>query len=136
MAKQSVYKAARQSLLPILIDNTREAHRISAALFRRYGVVSMIFGKPRLRDLFDPSSQTLRLPDTTCERLRIEELTDLAQQSISYLPVLIPCSDGARDLLARHASTLESHFILADAETIFSLPLLAEDNPSKAPHFI
>lgn len=135
MTKQSVYEAARQSLLPVLVDNTREAHRLSVRLFHQYGVVSLIFGKPRLWDLFDLSSRTLRLPQTASERLRIEELTELAQQSTSYLPVLIPCSDASREWIARHAATLESHYILADAETIFSLPLLTEDG-SSGPHLI
>ncbi len=135
MTNQSVYEAARQSLLPVLVDNTRAAHRLSARLFRRFGVVSLIFGKARLWDLFDLSSRTLRLPSTPCERLRIEELIELAKQSTDYLPVLIPCSDASREWIARHAAALESHYILADAETIFSLPLLTE-GASSAPHLI
>ena len=135
MTNRSVYEAARLSLLPVLVDNTHTAHRLSARLFRRFGVVSLIFGKPRLWDIFDLSSRTLRLPTTASERLRIEELIALAQQSKDYLPLLIPCSDASREWIARHAAALESHYILADAETIFSLPLLTEDTPS-APHLI
>lgn len=136
MAERNVYEAARQSLLPILVDNTSKAHRLSARLFRQFGVVSLIFGKPSVRDLFDVSSHTLRLPETACERLRIEELTDLARQSTDYLPVLIPCSDAARDLISQHACALEPYFLLSDAEAIFSLPLLTEDIPSVPPHLI
>lgn len=107
-------------ILPVLVDNTKKAHHTSARLYHRFGVVSLIFGKPRLWDLIDPSSQTLRLPHSDCERLRVEELIDLAKKSEDYLPVLIPCSDEARAFVARHRTSLEAHFILSDAETLLS----------------
>ena len=129
MKKRNVYETARQALLPVLLDNTPAAHRLSARLFRRYGIVSLVFGKPRLRDLFDPTSHTLRVPFGACDRVQIEALIDLAQESDGYLPALIPCSDRARELVTRHKTDLESHFLLLDSESIFSLSLLTE-NPS------
>ena len=129
MAKQTAYKTARQALLPVLVDNTRETSRLSAKLFSRFGVVSLIFGRPRLRDLFAPSSQTLRLPYDGSERLRVEALIDLAKQSHGHLLVLIPCSAVADEWIARHAKALEPYFLLSNPEAIFSLPLLTEDTP-------
>ena len=124
MAQRDLYEATKEALLPILIDNTRKAHRLSARLFSCFGVVSLIFGKPRVIDLFDPSSQTLRFPETACERLQFEVLTDLAAKYRDAVPVLIPCSERAEEFIVRHEALLASHFILSDAEAIFSHPLL------------
>ena len=107
-------------ILPVLVDNTKKAHRTSGRLYYRFGVVSLIFGKPRLGDFFDPSSQTLRLPPSDCERLRVEELIDLAKKQEDYLPVLIPCSDEALAFVTRNKTRLETYFILADADTLLS----------------
>ena len=124
MAKRDLYEATRETLVPVLIDNTRKAHRLSARLFSRFGVVSLIFGKPRIMDLFDPSTQTLRFPETTSERLQREALTDLAARYPDAIPVLIPCSKRAEEFIARYDTLLAPHFILSDAEAIFSHPLL------------
>lgn len=122
----AVHETMRENILPILLDNTSEAHRLSAQLFRRYGLVSLILGKPRLRDLFDPSSHTLRLPHTDCERLRVEELIALAEKREGKLPILIPCSEEARETVKRFENVLESRFILLDADAALSASPLAK----------
>ncbi len=121
---RDVNETLKDGILPVLLDNTPEAHRLAGRLFRRFGVVSLICGRSRLRDLFDLSSQTLRLPQTDCDRLRVEELIAFVEKSEGMLPILVPCSDRARDTVTRYAAVLESRFILSDTDAIFSAPPL------------
>ena len=110
----------REGVLPVLVDNTWEAHRLSARLYGRYGLVSLIVGIPLLRDLFDLSSRTLRTPPTDCDRLRIEQWLDLATKSKDKLLLLVPCSDRARDEVKCFAHVLESHFIILEPTSVLS----------------
>ena len=123
---RDVHETMRENILPVLLDNTKTAHRLSARLFRRYGLVSLIFGRPSLRDLFDLSSHTLRLPHTDCDRLQVEELIALAAKSEGKLLLLIPCSDRARATVARFAPVLESRFLLLDADTALTASPLSD----------
>lgn len=120
MIERQTREILGESILPVLLDNTAEAHRLSSRIFRRFGIVSLICGKPHLCDWFDVSSQTLRLPTTACERLRVEELLALGESYDDVLLLLIPCSHTARTTVARYATVLESRFILSDTDAIFS----------------
>ena len=115
-----VHEAMRESILPILLGNTREAHRLSARLFRRYGLVSLICGNQSIRDLFDPSSRTLRFPATDCDRLQVEALIALAEKNTSKILLLIPCSAHARNTVKQFEASLESRFLLMDADAALS----------------
>ena len=108
------YLAFEQYLLPILLDNTATAHRISSRIFNRYGIVSFICGKRRFSDMFDISSQTLKLPDTTEERLIAEELIALSEKYSDMLGVLIPCSEKAEAITTEFSDELEARYIIVD----------------------
>jgi hypothetical protein len=114
MSTSDKYLALSQYVLPVLFDNTIEAHRISLRIFNSDGIVSFICGKRRFLDIFDISCKTLRLPDTNEERLITEELIKIADKYSDMLPVLIPCSKKAKDIADRFSDELETRYIIAD----------------------
>ncbi len=120
MTARAIRETANQSVLPVLLGNTYRAHRLSARLFRRFGVVCLIGGRPRFCDLADISSVTLRMPKTDCERLSVEALLTFAEQYREPLLLLVPCSEAAKRLIINHTSALERYFILSDEESILS----------------
>jgi hypothetical protein len=120
MSDERFRYALSEHLLPILCGNTRQAHRLSAQIWQRLGTSTLICGKPRLWDLFDPSSHTLRLPKSPSPRLLCEILIDLADAYPECLPVLIPCSAQARSFVEDYGALLETRYLLCDATRFFS----------------
>lgn len=118
--------ALQEYILPVLCGNTRKAHRLSARIYRRYGIVSLICGKPRFGDLFDHTSLTLRLPDPAEPQLCAEALLSLTERYGDMLPLLIPCNEDAEQMIARFSSLLEGRFILSDEQRLFSSSPLSE----------
>ena len=126
MTARAIRETANQSILPVLLGNTRKAHRLSARLFRRFGVISVIGGQPRLWDIADFTSVTFRMPKTDCERLTVEALIGFAEEYREPLLLLVPCSETTAGTVARHAKALERYFVLSDTEAILaSSPLTA-----------
>ncbi len=108
------YLALVQNVLPVLLDNTPKAHRISSRIFNCHGIVSFICGKRRFSDMFDISCKTLKLPETSEKRLIVEELIEFAKTYSDMLPVLIPCSEKAEAIILEFTEKLEAHYIIAD----------------------
>ena len=113
MTKNDLSLALGQALLPVLCDNTRLARQVAEDIFKRYGTVSLMFGKRRFFDLFALSYDTLRFPKTNEDRLRAEELCELADSYDDVIPVLIPCSDDASEFVKNYERELESRYIIA-----------------------
>lgn len=113
MTENDLSLALGQAMLPVLCDNTQLARRVAESIFNRYGTVSLVFGKQRFFDLFAISYCTLKLPDTNEDRLRAEELCDLADAYEDTIPVLIPCSKQAREFIKSQTEKLESRYIIA-----------------------
>ena len=120
MTARALRETANQSILPVLLGNTRQAHRLSSRLFRRCGVISVICGRPRLWDIADFTSVTLRMPKTNCERLTVEALIGFAEEYREPLLLLVPCSETAASTVARHEKALEHYFMRSDTEAILS----------------
>ena len=120
MSKNDAYLALEESVLPVLLDNTKTAHRVSRRIFDRHGTVSFIFGKKRFWDIFDISSQTLKNPMTDQTRLIAEELVAFVEKYPDMLPVLIPCSKNAEIFIKEFEKTLESRYIIASPSVFLS----------------
>ena len=120
MSKNDVYLTLEESLLPVLCDNTRLAHRVSRRIFDRHGIVSFIFGRNRFSDILDISSQTLKFPTTNESRLLAEELGTFAEKYPDMLCVLIPCSKDAEAFIKEFEQTLESRYIIASPSVFLS----------------
>ena len=139
MTKADIRDTLRHHVRPVLLGNTAEAHRLASRLFRRFGVISLICGKPRLRDLFDAASQTLRLPQNACERLCVEALLELARANDELILLLIPCSDEAKEITRRNKIALERCYMLSDADTLFTSSVLADTEQrlrARKPHSV
>ena len=126
MEKEKRRKEAQQFILPVFLGNTKLAHTLSARMFHRYGVMSLILGTPHLRDLLDINSKIVRLSKNTHPRRIAERLVGLVSDYPDTLPVLVPCSTDAEALLAEYSSLLEPQFILTDPQTLFSVPPLSD----------
>lgn len=120
MSKNGVSIALEESILPVLYDNTRLAHRVSRCIYNRHGIVSFIFGKKRFSDLLDVSSQTLKFPITDEARLLVEELVEFSDKYSDMLPVLIPCSKNAEAFIKEFEPILESRYIIAEPKVFLS----------------
>lgn len=130
MSTSDKYLALEQYVLPVLFDNTAEAHRISLRIFNSHGIISFICGKKRFSDILDVSSKTLKLPDTNEARLVTEELIELADKYSDMLPVLIPCSKKAKEIAVNFSEELETRYIIADPSVFGSsspIEYLAKD---------
>lgn len=108
------YLALVENVIPVLLDNTQSAHRISSRIFKRHGIVSFICGKKRFFDIFDISCKTLKLSNTNEKRLVAEELIEIAKKYSDMLPVLIPCSEKAEAVVLEFSEELEAYYIIAD----------------------
>lgn len=133
MTAQAIRDTANQCILPVLLGNTGRAHRIAARVFRHFGVLSLICGTPRLLDLADFSSVTLRMPKTEHERLTVDTLIDFAEQYPEPLLLLVPCSASAAAVVAHHKEVLESYFMLSDGESIFTSSPLTDFEKNAKP---
>ena len=114
MPTSDKYLALVENVLPVLVDNTQTAHRISARIFNRHKIVSFICGKRRFLDIFDISCKTLRLPDSSEKRLIVEELIEFVKNYSDMIPVLIPCSERAEAVVHEFSEELEAYYIIAD----------------------
>ena len=121
MTENDLSYALGQAILPVLCDNTRLARQVAGSIFNRYGTVSLIFGKRRFIDLFALSYSTLKLPQTTDDRLRAEVLCDIADEYDDALPVLIPCSPKAIEFTKKCESELEGRYIIASPSVFLNM---------------
>lgn len=126
MADHATELARGQCVIPIFLDNTVLAHRLSSKVFHRFGVISLICGRHRALDVFDFSSYTLRLRPTSEQRLIAEELVSFSERCPETLLLLVPCSKKATELCERFSSSLESRFVTVSPSDLLNTSPLYE----------
>jgi len=115
MAYDETYETLHRDLLPVFLGSNRTSHRLAAVLFRRYGTVSVIADHRRtLRDLFNPATTFFALPSLEEPRLVAELLLELVGKDRDAFPLLIPCTEEYKTMVAKEAESLESRFILSE----------------------
>jgi len=115
----------RQGIVPVLLGNHREAHRLSARLYRTYGVPSVLCGERRtLWDLLDPCCSFHALTREGDPRLTAEQLADLAAEYEDCFLVLVPFNDADQALIHGHGELIEPYFVCRDPEALWSDPML------------
>lgn len=115
----------RQGIVPILLGNHRVAHRLSARLYRTYGIPSVLCGSRRtVWDFLNPASAFRRLSREGASRLVAEQLADLAAEYEDCFLLLIPLCEEDRALIRSHAELLESRFICREPADLWNEPML------------
>ena len=117
MSGSDTRNEARLYFLPIILGNGRQAHRTSALLFSRFGIVSHIFSQKRsLLDLIDPCSRHVKLISLH-DSLVCEQLCTIASERPYNLALLIPTTEELELFVKRNQSSLEPHFLICSADT-------------------
>ena len=115
----------RQGVVPIILGNDRDAHRLSARLYRTFGIPSILCGTRRtVWDFFDPTSAFRRISPTASSRLVAEELMDLAADCEDCFLLLIPLREPQRALIREQETLLETKFVFRTPEALWDEPLL------------
>lgn len=109
----------RESIVPVLLDQSKNAHLMAWRLFLKWGVTSFLCGtKKSPMTSLDPVCRFLQT-DRRVDRLAAEQLTDFAETGSDCLFLLIPLTGADRAFAKEYASTLESRMIVADPDTLF-----------------
>ena len=126
MKERTVRKDARSYFVPFLLGSNRLSRRISARIFRKYGIVSYI-ASPR-RSLWDILCLTGRALTLSSEQADIicQELISLGTMEPYTLPLLIITDKRYEALLEKHKTILEQHFVICSHESLFSSSPLAD----------
>ena len=115
----------RQGIVPVVLGNGRDAHRVSARLYRSFGLPALICDTRRsLWDLLDPTCAFRALPRGGDGRLIAQELVSLAREYEDCLLLLIPLTEEYRALTCAYESLLEAYFICRDPDGLWEDPLL------------
>lgn len=126
MPYRELFSELRQYALPIFCGNTRKAHRLSAEVYRQYSLISLIYGKKRLFDIFDVSSYNAGLPHTENTRLICEALTAIADSFPDMLILLIPMTPFFEEAISEYSDMLESRCITVLPDALLDLSPLSE----------
>ena len=115
----------RQGIVPIVLGNNWEAHRLSARRYRTFGIPSILCGARRTAwDVFDPTCAFRRISLAASSRLIAEELMDLAVEYEDCFLLLIPMREAEQSMVREQASLLEAAFVCRSPETLWDDPLL------------
>ena len=121
MANKTFEDEARLYFVPYILGNSRASHRLSARIYRRFGIVSVICDDRRsLLDLLDISSRSVLLTHTDSPRLVCEQLIWLATQNDYTLPILIPTDTRYIKMLDTERDHLEACFVISSKEKVLT----------------
>ena len=132
MKRDGLAQHAKSYFLPLILGNTPEARRLSAKLFRTFGIKSFLLDKKgSWRNLLSASHYFIALTPSDCSRLICEQLTDCAKQHPATLPILVPMTDEYRAALKENCEELERCFIIREPATLLTEPPLGKLRQTK-----
>ena len=127
MSNKDVREYASTYFLPFVLGSNRRSHKLCAKILRKYGIVSFVLDEKRsMYDLLPLSSRFVQLCDAQSPEIIANELIDIAKKYDYTLPILIPCSQKYSDTVKSQADTLESVFVICEADGVFSNSPLAD----------
>ena len=117
----------RQGIVPVVLGNDWTAHRLSAKLYRTFGIPSILCGEKRtVLDFLDPTCAYRHVSFSSSSRLIAEELMDIASEYEDCFLLLIPSRQIERDFIWEQISLLETGFICRMPEDLWDDPMLRE----------
>ena len=120
MSKREKEQALEDCMMPILLGNTRLSRKIARNIYISCGISPFVYGKLRILDVFDISSQPIRLPKTDNGRLLCESLIEFCEKYPDMLPILVPCSEEADGFIKEYSSVLESRLIITEPNILLA----------------
>ncbi len=109
-----------QSVFPVILGNGFGAHRLSARLYRTYGVDSLLCGcHVTLWDLLFFHCGFVRLFHKNDPALAAAQLAALSDEYGDCLFVLIPLSSEQERWIGNSRELLSSRFIISSEEELF-----------------
>ncbi len=113
-----------ETVVPVILSNSANAHALAAKFQSRYGLSSVLCGGRRnIFDILDFNCSFLAL----CPhggRLALEQLIDFSDAWRECILVLVPLTDADRAFLSENREALESRYIIPEDGRIDKLPML------------
>ncbi len=124
-SEKSLKNDARLYFCPFILGNGTSAHALSAKIFFKCGVSSLILSEHfSVYDVIDPSSMRIPLVASNEPDILCEELISLASRETHTLPLLFPCNEKYISLVEQRREKLEEYFIICEPNEVFlSSPL-------------
>ncbi len=120
LTKREWKELIRESVVPILPDQSLRAHLLAFRLFFKWGIVSFLCGKKRaLLTALDPVCRFLPINKDE-ERLAAEQLTDFAEAWSDCLFFFLPLTEKDRIFADRYASSLTCRMIVSTPQALLS----------------
>lgn len=117
----------KSTVLPVILGNGAEAHKISAHLFASCEITALICGKKSsVRDFFSTYSRFERLSESDSPEILRDELIGIAKRYSEYLLLLVPSNDEYKDLLEKLSEELETRFIIRSPNDLFKTSPIAD----------
>ena len=109
----------REDILPVVLGNGIDAHRLAARLLSRYGVMCMLCGERKnLLDWLDLSTCFLRISYKRDLRLAADQLVDFAEENRERFLLLVPMDSAGHTVIGEQAERLETHFVCVEASEL------------------
>lgn len=126
MSNRDVRESARQYFVPYILGNTALAHRLSARIFFRYGILPIVCDESySLLGALDPTCRYITLSPSGEPSLIADQLIALCEQQPYTLPMIIPTNERYAEIVKAERERFEHKFVLADSKTLFSSSPLA-----------
>ncbi len=120
MASKEDKAILSQSVFPVILGNGLRAHRLSARLYRTFGVESLLCGRRQnLWDLLFFHCGFLRLFEQNDPTLAARQLAALSDEYGDCLFVLIPLCSRQDQWIDRNRELLTSRFVISSVKELF-----------------
>lgn len=128
MARSLVSDDFCETVVPVILSNSIQAHFRALRWQSRYGIASVLCGQRKnIFDMLSLDSGFLLL-DGERGRLAAEQLIDFAEDWRECILVLIPVTDSDRAFISQNIEVLESRYLISFDGGIDSLPI---DSPER-----
>lgn len=112
-------REARQYFVPVLLGSNKLSRRLSAKIFKKYGIISLVLDrKISFLEYLNPFSCAYKLEASEAD-LICEEISRVAKQQSYTLPLLIATNEKYRALAKDYAPSLEPLFVICEANELF-----------------
>ena len=129
MMSRSLHDDASSYFVPFLLGNTVQAQALSAKIFFKYGIRSVIVSDKRsLLEIANLSNSFAYISQTDSEELICEQLIAISGQLPYTLPLLVLCSQKYKSTVQNNTELLERFFVICDADELFSSSPLSTIN--------
>lgn len=113
--------AIAESVMPVLLGSSAEAHLMAWKIYLKFGIRSYICAeKQSLLDAIDPTMRFFSVVSEKNSGVACEALAYLSADK-ELLPILIPCNSFGDQLVKENKEFLEKRFIITNKTDFFTI---------------